>query len=66
MELILTLLLFFLGLFTIFFPETVWQIQHFLDVRGGEPTDFYLITTRIGGGICVIMAAVCGGMLFFA
>ena len=35
MELILALILFFWGLFMIFFPETVWTIQHFLDVRGG-------------------------------
>lgn len=65
MELILVIILFFWGLFMVFFPDAVWHIQHFLDVRGGEPTDFYLITTRIGGGLCVIVATVCGGMLLF-
>ena len=65
MELLLILFLFFWGLFMICFPDIVWQIKHFLDVRGGEPTDFYLITTRIGGGIGMIVAVVCGGLIFF-
>ena len=65
MELILTLILFFWGLFMVRFPDVVWHLQHFLHVRGGEPTDFYLITTRISGGICMIVAVVCCGILFF-
>lgn len=66
MELILVLFVFFCGLFMVLFPEYVWELQHMFTVRGGEPTDFYLITTRIGGGIFMFMAIVCGGILLFA
>lgn len=66
MELILVLFVFFCGLFMALFPEHVWELQHMFTVRGGEPTDFYLITTRIGGGIFMFMAIVCGGILLFA
>ena len=60
MEVIIMMFLFLWGLLMLFFPGAVWTIQHFLDVRGGEPTDFYLITTRIGGVICMLGAVFFG------
>ncbi|MBQ7680759.1 MAG: hypothetical protein IJT31_00925 [Oscillibacter sp.] len=43
-----------LGLLCLLKPETVWQFQHLWTVRGGEPTDFYIVGTRIVGGIFIV------------
>jgi len=45
-----------LGLVSIFFPTTMWNLQHFLSVRGGEPTDFYIWSSIISGVIFVFGA----------
>ncbi|MBW3091705.1 hypothetical protein KIH79_01795 [Bifidobacterium sp. 82T10] len=42
------------GACALFAPNTMWHIEHFLDVRGGEPTDFYIVMTRIGGGMALV------------
>lgn len=34
---------------SIVYPEFLWLLQHMLYVKDGEPTDFYIITTRITG-----------------
>ncbi len=47
------------GLFFLLKPDLVWEIQHLLSVDGGEPTEFYLICTRISGIILIIMGIVC-------
>lgn len=36
---------------SIVYPEALWLLQHMLSVKNGEPTDFYIITTRITGVI---------------
>lgn len=33
------------------YPESVWFFQHMLSVKRGEPTEFYIVTTRITGVI---------------
>ena len=43
-----------LGLLCLLKPETVWQFQHLWTVSGGEPTDFYIVGTRIVGGIFIV------------
>ena len=53
MEIILivvfTLLLVGLGGIMVFDPELFWKLEHIWDVKGGEPTDFYIAKTRFVG-----------------
>ena len=68
MELTLLLietLIFFIFAFTMGFlmilaPEKLWELQHRLSVKGGEPSEFYLVSSRIMGVAIVI------GLLIFA
>lgn len=55
---VLLVLLGIVGGFNLFCPDLVWQLEHLLDVRGGEPTDFYLKLHRIVGSVCLAAAAV--------
>ena len=50
-------LLGFMGLFSLFAPEEVWQLRHRHTVDGGSPTRYYLIATRIFG-VLMLLAAV--------
>lgn len=43
-----------LGCIFIVYPEEAWELQHSLDVKGGKPTDFAIISNRIVGIIIVI------------
>ena len=65
MEILALIFLLPWGLFMLFFPEQVWELQHIFSVRGGEPTDFYLITTRVNGAILIIVSVVLGFLTFF-
>ena len=35
-------------------PHTVWKIEHFFSVKNGEPSGFYILCTRIIGGILLL------------
>ena len=48
-----------LGAFCLLKPEIVWEFQHLWTVKGGEPTDCYLVTTRIAGIICIVAGVFC-------
>lgn len=48
-----------LGLCCLLKPEIVWRFQHLWTVRGGEPTDYYLVVARIAGVICIVAGVVC-------
>ena len=41
--------LFGMGLLMILKPDLVWRLDHFFTVKGGEPTEWYLGITRVGG-----------------
>lgn len=45
-----------LGLFFLAKPEIVWELQHFLTVKNGEPTDFALRQLRIGGIVYLVIS----------
>lgn len=68
MELILLIietLIFFVLSFTagflmIFAPEKLWKWRHRLSVKGGEPSEFYLVSSRIMGVAIII------GLLIFS
>ena len=48
-----------LGVLCLLKPDIVWQFQHLWTVSGGEPTDFYIVGTRIAGGICIVAGVFC-------
>lgn len=48
-----------LGAFCLLKPDIVWQFQHLWTVSGGEPTNYYLVTTRVLGVICIVTGVVC-------
>ncbi len=57
MDSIWILVLLVLGLFMLIKPEWLWKIENCLTVKGGEPSDFYLASMRIGGvffSVCAI------------
>lgn len=49
MKYIWPILLLILSVFMIFKPEILWKMEHFLSVKGGEPSDLYIAFMRIGG-----------------
>ena len=50
--------LFVLGVLMVWKPELLWKIEHLYSVKGGEPTDFYLSKTRIGGVLFAVIAVI--------
>lgn len=56
MQALILIFLFCFGLFMIIKPDWLWKIDNFLDVKGGEPTDFYLVSTRLGG---ILLCLIC-------
>ena len=53
---LINILLIGTGLLSIMYPEKLWMLRHFMDVKGGEPTSFYIITSRISGAILIFLA----------
>lgn len=49
MDALWVLLLMVLGCGMLFKPELLWKIEHMFTVKGGEPTELYLLLMRIGG-----------------
>ena len=47
-----------------FYTDTFWVLQTFLTVRGGEPTGYYLFTSRLSS--VIIAGAVYAGFIIFA
>ncbi|MBE6115003.1 MAG: hypothetical protein E7191_07990 [Erysipelotrichaceae bacterium] len=56
MVVLAVILLFILGIAEIFYPEEMWELEHYFDVRGGEPTEFYLLRARITGVISLLIS----------
>ena len=56
LEIAVGIILFALGLFMLTKPAIVWKIEHFLTVKNGEPTDWYLAITRLIGLGCIVVA----------
>lgn len=65
MTFLLSVLCILIGAAAIYKPDVFWNLQHFLYVKDGEPTKFYLICTRAVGvlAICVGVAGVVLEML---
>ncbi|KAB7788670.1 nickel ABC transporter permease [Bifidobacterium cebidarum] len=47
-----------IGVFLLWKPDLVWKLEHFLDVKGGEPTDFYTGNVRLLGTLMLVGAIV--------
>ncbi|KFI93072.1 metal ABC transporter, nickel uptake transporter family, permease protein CbiQ [Bifidobacterium saguini DSM 23967] len=47
-----------ISVFLLWKPELVWKLEHFLDVKGGEPTDFYTGNVRLLGTLMLVGAIV--------
>lgn len=62
---LIMVLCFIFGLSYILFPHLMWKIQHFLSVRGGEPSTLYLIGARVSGGIMVLISLYLAYARFF-
>lgn len=45
-----------IGLLAFIKPEWLWKIEHFLDVKNGEPTEWYLEKTRLLGIFFIVAA----------
>ena len=43
------------GYASIFYAEKLWHFEHFMDVRNGEPTEWYIETSRIRGVILILI-----------
>ena len=54
-DIVIGIILFLGGLLMFFKPDIVWLIQHSWDTKGGEPTDSYLIYTKIVGVFFIII-----------
>ena len=54
-----------LGIFCVVTPDTIWQLQHLLPVKDGEPTDFALISIRVGGVIYLLLSVVIVAAMLF-
>lgn len=58
---LIPVLLIILGFFMTFKTELAWKAEHFLTVKDGEPSDLYIVITKIGGilftlvGICTLI-----------
>ena len=52
------------GLLQVIKPYSWWSIETFLTLKEGEPSDFYLLITRIRGFLWIIISLVCVWLLY--
>lgn len=43
------LMLILVGFMEIIYPEVSWKLKYFMAVEGGEPSEFFVVTTKLGG-----------------
>lgn len=60
MKYIWIVLLLLLGIAMVGRPDLLWKIEHFWDVKNGEPSELYIALMRVMGTFCVI-----GSIIFF-
>lgn len=48
-----SLLLILVGLMNIIYPEVSWKIKYFMDVDGGEPSEYYIISAKVTGCLLI-------------
>lgn len=56
MYIILTIIIAIVGIFMILKPEIIYDItESWKNNRSGEPSDLYLLSTKIGGVLCLLL-----------
>lgn len=56
MYIILTIIIAIVGIFMILKPEVIYDItESWKNNRSGEPSDLYLLSTKIGGVLCLLL-----------
>ncbi|MNH95799.1 hypothetical protein D3C73_484510 [compost metagenome] len=56
MYILVFLLMIIIGIVNLIFPAFAWQLRHGWMVRGdSEPSDTFLILTRIGGVVAIVI-----------
>lgn len=56
MYIILTIIIAIVGIFMILKPEVIYDItESWKNNRSGEPSDLYLLSTKIGGILCLLL-----------
>ncbi len=56
--LIYGIFLLLIGLFILLFPEACWHLRHWWCVEGGEPSELYLIGSRISGVLGIAIGVI--------
>ena len=41
------------GFASVFYPEELWKLEHYFDVKNGEPTEWYIERSRLRGLLCI-------------
>ena len=54
MEYVWIVVLLLLGIAMVRRPEQLWKIEHFWDVKNGEPSELYISLMRVMGTFCII------------
>lgn len=54
-----------LGLAMTWRPKLLWKIENMFSVKGGEPTELYLIFMRLGGVFITLTAVIMAFSLIF-
>lgn len=62
MTIFLSILCILLGAAALRYPNVFWHLGHFLTVKDGEPTKFYLVAERMIGAV-VLLGGI-AGLLF--
>lgn len=57
------LALILVGLMNIIYPEISWKIKYFMDVEGGEPSEYYIISAKVTG--CILIGFALFMSIFF-
>lgn len=47
-----------IGIGSFFFTEKMWKFEHFLDTKGGEPSELYIAMGKISGVILMVLGVV--------
>ena len=63
-KIVIPVLLLAAGALMLIRPDIVWKMEHYLSVKNGEPTERYLLVTRISGVVFVLTAIICVCVIF--
>ncbi len=59
MDILWVVALLVLGILMVAAPKLLWKVEHFLSVKGGEPSESYLLAMRLGGIFFILAAIAC-------